>query len=900
MGDGLLFLSRHTWRLQNWFPRGWQTVSLMVTPKAYRDPLTGVSTRASLIERLQNEVARARRYNEPFSVLMLDLDYFKSINDAFGHLRGDEVLVQFTMRLKKMLRGADLIFRYGGDEFVLLLPNTDKVHAGVVARRLLHDTITIPFVGDPPVSLALSIGVANYPEDAQTSAALLEIADQRHYQAKRNGRGQVVDKESRQSTTLVLDPPDRLIERDRPLGVLMDFLRQLKHTARGMFLISAGSGMGKTRFLAETRRLARLQGQVILELSGKSALKNRRFGAFMEASWPWQIDASLLLKVNEFGHLLKTWMEHKGDHGLVIAVDDLHELDSASLNFLQELFYVPDLPQIALVGAVDEVFARTLDLDAPIRSDVHLVPISYEGVRVWLRQTLQWEPPRDFLGWFYAETSGRPAEIQMTLTHMIESGLLTRRGDEWDYQPDLSMLPVSDWLHAQRTHSLNYQPADTTDFIGRVAELHEIKLKLKDTQVIALIGPPGVGKSRLALQVVLEESDSYPHGYLVVDFSRHRHEDTLLAEMGQALHLAVESIPVTRMRVFDKLRDRQQLLVLDGYQPGTYQARFVTDILRAAPESKLIITAIDDSELADFKPISIGGILAPTDDTSIATESYDAIQLFLSCLRENTPGYNLSAPDLPYVTRIIRLLDGSPLGIELAAAWVPAFYPHEIAAELERRSLHFHTQEKQPTNVTDTGLRVLFETFWFMLSEPEQAILKRMSVFVGNFSNQAARRIAGASPFFLDAIVAKSFIRRMPDGTYLFRDRLKQLIARLLQENQEEYTHIRDAHTHYYLSMVGERVESHASSPSWLAMNDLLQELWNIRTAWEWAVESQAVEILVQSGFAMCQLYSLAGWVDEGRRVLTAAVQATSGDARFLDALGDCLSQFDSLQATAN
>src|SRR5947209_20389806 len=104
-----------------------------------RDPLTGALTRGGMHERTQEQVDRYRRYGERAALLVIDLDHFKSINDAFGHARGDQVLVELVGRLQRSIRASDLLFRNGGDEFMLLLPQTSPDRAGGLAQRLLDE-----------------------------------------------------------------------------------------------------------------------------------------------------------------------------------------------------------------------------------------------------------------------------------------------------------------------------------------------------------------------------------------------------------------------------------------------------------------------------------------------------------------------------------------------------------------------------------------------------------------------------------------------------------------------------------------------------------------------------------------------------------------------------------------
>ncbi len=160
-----------------------------------RDPLTGAMNRLAMEEDLPNEFARNKRYNRTFSIVMADIDYFKNINDTYGHAVGDEVLKAFAHLLQKTLREVDITYRYGGEEFLVILPETDAAGALLVAERLrkVVDTNVLTHRDDPSIKLRVtsSFGVSVNGKIDSSHLDLIKRADKALYNAKNGGRNRV-------------------------------------------------------------------------------------------------------------------------------------------------------------------------------------------------------------------------------------------------------------------------------------------------------------------------------------------------------------------------------------------------------------------------------------------------------------------------------------------------------------------------------------------------------------------------------------------------------------------------------------------------------------------------------------------------------------------------------------
>lgn len=169
-----------------------QTFNSMASRLEY-DALTGVYNRYELHRKLRSEIDRSLRYGRVFSLLMVDIDFFKKVNDHHGHQSGDEVLRSVATTLNKALRSADILARYGGEEFAVILPETAGPAAAAVAERLRHalEAHPIALSSGAVLNLTVSLGVATFPADARTEESIIASADQALYAAKEAGRNRV-------------------------------------------------------------------------------------------------------------------------------------------------------------------------------------------------------------------------------------------------------------------------------------------------------------------------------------------------------------------------------------------------------------------------------------------------------------------------------------------------------------------------------------------------------------------------------------------------------------------------------------------------------------------------------------------------------------------------------------
>ena len=253
----------------------------------------------------------------------------------------------------------------------------------------------------------------------------------------------------------------------------------------------------------------------------------------------------------------------------------------------------------------------------------------------------------------------------------------------------------------------------------------------------------------------------------------------------------------------------------------------------------------------------------------VRLNDYDALELFAQSARRVRANFALH-DELADVIRICSLVEGMPLGIELAATWVGALSAGEIAREI-RRNLDFLSTRTRNVEPRHASMRVVLDYSWDLLSREEQEVFKRLSVFRGSFTRQAAAAVAGASLDTLSALIDESLVRRDAAGHYDLHELVRQYAERHLNASLDDSTRTRDQHARYYMEMLQRLHADLIGAAPQKAMREIEREIKNIRVAWSWATLQMLTDDLECALDSLWFFYDTRGWYREGEKLFALA-----------------------------
>jgi predicted ATPase/DNA-binding SARP family transcriptional activator len=593
-------------------------------------------------------------------------------------------------------------------------------------------------------------------------------------------------------------------------------------------------------------------------------------------------DADLWLDVDQFHRLLSAWRDHNHLETDVCA-DCLTALAEAVGLYRDDFLAGFSLSDSASFDEWQFFQAESLrrELASALERLVrgHSAQGEYEPAiryaQSWLALDPLHEPVQRWLMYLYARTGQRTAalrqyqkcvrilEEELGLFPSKETTSLYKQIRTGQIGAEESPIPV-----AAPRHNL---PVQSTRFIGRQGLIADIRERLQnpDCRLLTLVGSGGSGKTRLALEAAAVLLNEFLHGVFFVPLAPLQSVKAISPTVAWAIGFSFyEAVGDDRedefqRQLLDYLRQREMLLILDNFEHLLDGVALVADILNAAPGVKVLVTSRARLNLQSEHLFSVAGMDLPD----------SAAELFVTSARRVRPGFGLTTDNLADVIRVCHLVEGMPLGILLAAAWVQILSPATIAAQISR-SIDFLEANLRDLPERHRSMRAVFDHSWTLLTLRERAVMQALSIFRGTFTWKAAQQIADVSLQELRALVDKSLLHCTPTDRFEVHELLRQYAEERLDREPAASQAMHDRHCAYYTSALQQWELDLKGFRQQQALAEMDVEIENARVAWNWAVAQGQVERLDQTLDALGLFYTRRSRYEEGATLCHAAAES--------------------------
>jgi len=419
-------------------------------------------------------------------------------------------------------------------------------------------------------------------------------------------------------------------------------------------------------------------------------------------------------------------------------------------------------------------------------------------------------------------------------------------------------------------------PVPLTTFVGRAKECLQIGELLRDDKcrLLTLLGLGGIGKTRLAVQIGHDMAGNYLNGVYFVPLAPLESVDFIVSAIAEATGLTFSGSGDPKTQLFNHLRQKEALLIFDNFEHLLSGARLMDEILRHAPNVNLLVTSRERLQLRAERLFELGGLACPiatTSTESVFVKAYDSMQLFSDRAQLVDMNFELTAVNYNNVAQICNLLQGMPLGIELAAAWARTFSCAQILAQIEQ-NIDFLATRMRDVPERHRSLRAVFDYVWELLSPDEQLLFVKLSLFRGGFDVAAATAVADVSPWTLVGLVEKSLLRKEGSDRYEMLEMLRRFAAVMSAEKTAEMADSRAKHAAYYADFMAERGLLLNGRRTKEAIKDIAAEMENVHAAWSYAIAQADFEIAIRIAPAMRLYYVHKGPFQEGLGLAETAV----------------------------
>ncbi|HSH02319.1 MAG TPA: tetratricopeptide repeat protein [Anaerolineae bacterium] len=463
-----------------------------------------------------------------------------------------------------------------------------------------------------------------------------------------------------------------------------------------------------------------------------------------------------------------------------------------------------------------------------------------------------------------------------------------------------------------------------TRFIGRERELATIVEHLTEetSRLVTLVGPGGIGKTRLAVQAALHVVDQdkklpkthqiFRHGACFISLASLQTADFIVSTIADILDFSFFSGEDTEEQLLSFLANKKMLLIFDNLEHFVEEVDLLAKILSRAPGVKILATSRERLSLqgewvievrglqypqidGDQMPIQVARILRTYDitasgdlqiDANVAKSGedgdhdaadYSALQLFFQSASRVSSTFEPTETDIPYIVEICRLVEGIPLAIELAASWARVLTCEEIATEISK-GYDFLATSWRDIPERHRSLQAVFNYSWGLLSPKEQDTIRKLAVFENGFNREGAEYVANTNLHTLLALVDKSLLQRQPvkrEGAslrYEMHNLLQQYARDKLKAQKEEEEETRGRLCSYFGDVLNKNRPYLRSQKQTEILEAISEDMENIRAGWNWAVSHKLYRELNNYEEGLFYFYDTRSWVQEGEEAFRVAL----------------------------
>ena len=441
--------------------------------------------------------------------------------------------------------------------------------------------------------------------------------------------------------------------------------------------------------------------------------------------------------------------------------------------------------------------------------------------------------------------------------------------------PEQASKPVSDDTEisiseATRSDSMRQFPG-TRGFVGREQECDRLVQKLtedSECRILSLIGPGGIGKTRLALALTRRlselEDGIFSDGFYFVRLQSIDSGDDIFSVIADVLDLRYSGGESLEEHIHGFLENKRVLLVLDNFEHLQQHEQALLTMINVAPGLKIIVTSRESLGISEawYHPV-LGLEIEDSKDC-------DAVRLFARRAKRNQPEFDLDEK-LPAVLRVCKLVEGMPLALELAVGWMKMLSIDEIADEIEK-GIDILEDQYSGESGRHSSVRAVFNETWERLTDAERTLLKQFSVFRGGAGREAIDGVIGAGLPILARLVNKALLRTNRQLRYRMHELIRQFAEEELARDPEFDRESREKHARFFLEWLGLQVERLRSPEQAESCREIQTSFDNIRVAWRWAVAQGDVDLVAPSIRAVSLFCDLRGHFQDGLALFASAL----------------------------